>query len=158
MFTSRALVVRKSVLLLVFSFTFSVIIRLHSSTSNPFSLATWFSLLLIFRRLDSSATGFSLRLDSHIFGDWMLTSQKNKQTTISELWNVRRPIRQRWLFFLFAQLLAKRAHTGRVQLGGNVPERGPLPHGSTHVVRHFFGVCNQPPRPRLHFGKIPKKN
>ena len=23
-----------------------------------------------------------------------------------------------------------------------VPERGPLPHGSTHVGRHFFRICN----------------
>ena len=41
-----------------------------------------------------------------------------------------------------AQLLAKGVRTGRVQWGRKVPERGPLPHSSTHVGRHFFGLCN----------------
>ena len=37
---------------------------------------------------------------------------------------------------------AKRRHPGCVQCGRKVPERGPLPHGSTHVGRHLFGLCN----------------
>ena len=37
---------------------------------------------------------------------------------------------------------AKRPRTGRVQGGRKVPEREPLPHGSTHVGHHFFVFYN----------------